>query len=147
MIRRPLPFAFATLLLLVAHPLRAQGNDAVRSIRSAFATQGTNERVTISGRATVAAGQMQSRAFEVAWQDTSGGIRIFSRTLDVRVREGDSLVAMGIVKRYRGDLELVATRVIVVPSAPRLIQPRDVAIDVTQLERYPGQLVRVRGRI
>jgi len=95
----------------------------------------------------VSAGQMQSRAFEVAMQDTSGGIRIFSRTLDVRVREGDSLVAIGTVKRYRGDLELAATRVTVVPSAPRLIQPRDVAIDVAQLERYPGQLVRVRGRI
>jgi PAS domain-containing protein len=90
---------------------------------------------------------MQSRAFEVALQDTSGGIRVFSRTLEVPVHEGDSLVATGTVKRYRGDLELAATRVIIVPGARRLIQARDVAIDSTQMKRYPGQLVRVRGRV
>jgi len=56
-------------------------------------------------------------------------------------------VATGTVKRYRGDLELAATRVIIVPGARRLVQPRDVAIDSTQMKRYPGQLVRVRGRV
>ncbi|MFL5619701.1 MAG: diguanylate cyclase domain-containing protein [Gemmatimonadaceae bacterium] len=147
MIRRPLLFALVPLGTLVAPSLRAQGTNAVRPIRAASAMQGSSEAVTISGRATVSAGQMQSRAFEVALQDTSGGIRIFSRVLDVRVREGDSLIATGTVKRYRGDLELVATRVTVIPSATRLIQPREVPIDVAQLERYPGQLVRVRGRI
>jgi diguanylate cyclase (GGDEF)-like protein/PAS domain S-box-containing protein len=147
MIRRPLLFALASLAAFAAPVLRAQGRNVVRPIRSASATLGTNEPVTISGRATVSAGQMQSRAFEVAVQDTSGGIRIFSRTLDVPVREGDSLLATGSVKRYRGDLELVATHVTVVPSAPRLIQPRDVPIDVAELGRYPGQLVRVRGRV
>jgi diguanylate cyclase (GGDEF)-like protein/PAS domain S-box-containing protein len=147
MIRRPLLFALASLAVFLAPALRAQGTDVVRPVRAVFATLGTNEPVTIAGRATVSAGQMQSRAFEVALQDTSGGIRIFSRTLDVRVREGDSLVATGTVKRYRGDLELVATRVTVVASAPRLIQPREVPIDSAQLERYPGQLVRVRGRV
>jgi diguanylate cyclase (GGDEF)-like protein/PAS domain S-box-containing protein len=146
MIRRLLLPVLVPLVTLVAPALRAQGN-AVRPIRAAFETQGTNELVTISGRATVSVGQMQSRAFEVALQDTSGGIRVFSRTLDVRVREGDSVAATGTVKRYRGDLELVATHVAVVPVAPRVIQPRDVPIDVAQLERYPGQLVRVRGRV
>ena len=146
MIRRLLLPALVLLVTLVAPELRAQGH-AVRPIRAAFATQGSNEPVTVSGRATVSAGQLQSRAFEVALQDTSGGIRIFSRSLDVRVREGDSLVATGTVKRYRGDLELVATRLAVVPSAARVIRPRDLPIDVAQLERYPGQLVRVRGRV
>jgi diguanylate cyclase (GGDEF)-like protein/PAS domain S-box-containing protein len=145
MIRRLLLPALAPLATLVAPTLHAQGD--VRPIRAAFATQGTGEPVTISGRATVSAGQLQSRAFEVALQDTSGGIRIFSRALEVRVREGDSLLATGTVKRYRGDLELVATRVAVVPSAARMIKPRDVPIDVEELAQYPGQLVRVRGRV
>ena len=147
MIRRPLLIALASLATLVAPALHAQESDAVRPIRMAIATQGTSVPVTISGRATVSAGQMQSRAFEVALQDTSGGIRIFSRTVNVPVREGDSLVATGTVKRYRGDLELVATRVTIVPGAPRLIEPRDVPIDVAKMERYRGQLVRVRGRV
>ena len=147
MICRPLLVALASLATLVAPALRAQGSDTVRPIRTAIAMQGTRVPVTIAGRATVSAGQMQSRLFDVALQDTSGGIRIFSRTLNIPVREGDSLVATGTVKRYRGDLELVATRAIVVPGARRLIQPRDVPIDTAQLQRYPGQLVRVRGRI
>jgi diguanylate cyclase (GGDEF)-like protein/PAS domain S-box-containing protein len=118
----------------------------VRPIRT-ISRDGTNERVTIAGRATASAGQMQSSAFEVALQDTSGGIRIFSRVLEVPVREGDSLIATGTVRRYRGDLELVATRVTVVPGAPRIIQPREMSIDVAQMGRHPGQLVRVRGRV
>ena len=65
MIRRPLLFALASLAF-VTPTLRAQGTDVARPIRAAIATQGTNEPVTISGRATVSAGQMQARAFEVA---------------------------------------------------------------------------------
>lgn len=90
---------------------------------------------------------MQSTAFEIAVQDSSGGIRVFSRALDVPVREGDSVVATGTIKRYRGDLELVASRVTVVPGPPRVIQPREVPIDVAQMRLHPGQLVRVRGRV
>jgi diguanylate cyclase (GGDEF)-like protein/PAS domain S-box-containing protein len=134
---------FATLF---ATPLRAQGADVVRPIRS-VSTDETRERVTIAGRATASAGQMQSRAFEVALQDATGGIRIFSRVLEVSVREGDSLIATGTVKRYRGDLELVASQVTVVPSVPRFVQPREVPIDVEQMEHHRGQLVRVRGRV
>ena len=147
MIRRLLLTALPLLATLSATSIPAQGADSVRPIRTVFTTSGSNVPVTISGRATVSAGQMQSSAFEVAVEDPSGGIRIFSRALDVHVREGDSLVAIGTVKRYRGDLELLATRVSVVPSAPRLIAPRDVPIDVEQMGRHPGQLVRVRGRV
>jgi diguanylate cyclase (GGDEF)-like protein/PAS domain S-box-containing protein len=106
-----------------------------------------NESVTIAGRATTSTGQMQSRAFEIAVQDSSGGIRVFSRALEVEVREGDSVVATGTIKRYRGDLELVATRVIVVPSARRVAPPREVPLDVSVIARFPGQLVRVHGRV
>jgi diguanylate cyclase (GGDEF)-like protein/PAS domain S-box-containing protein len=146
MISRQLRFGLPLLATFLAANLTAQ-EPTVRPVASVFATEGTNTRVTIAGRATAAVGQMQRGAFEVALQDGTGGIRIFSRTLNVPVREGDSLVASGTVKRYRGDLELVATRVAVVPSAPRVIAPREVPIDVTMMERYPGQLVRVRGRV
>jgi len=146
MIRRLHLAAVPLLATCLVSALRAQGADPVRPIR-AISTEGSNERVTISGRATTSSGQMQSSAFDVALQDPSGGIRVFSRLIKVRVREGDSVIATGTVKRYRGDLELVATRVTVVPSAPRIILPRDVPIDVEQMGRYAGQLVRVRGRI
>ena len=147
MIRRHFAFIVPLLTAFAWGALGAQGAGAARSIRSAHATAGTNESVTIAGRATATAGQMQRNAFEVALQDTSGGIRVFSRVIDLSVREGDSLVATGTVKHYRGDVELVATRVTVVPSTPRVITPRDLPIDVAQISRYPGQLVRVRGRV
>ena len=147
MISRQLRFGLPLLATLAAADLAAQDPSAVRPIRSALTTEGTNTPVTIAGRATASTGQMQSNAFEVALQDGSGGIRIYSRTLDVAVREGDSVVATGTVKRYRGDLELVVTRVKVVPTAPRFVSPREVPIDTSVMERYPGQLVRVRGRV
>lgn len=147
MIRRPCRLVLLLLVARAATDVGAQGSDAVRPIQSVLATDSTNQRVTISGRATASAGQMQSTAFEIAVQDSSGGIRVFSRALDVPVREGDSVIAVGTIKRYRGDLELVASRVTVVPGPPRVIQPREVPIDVAQMRLHPGQLVRVRGRV
>ncbi|HEU4722489.1 MAG TPA: diguanylate cyclase [Gemmatimonadaceae bacterium] len=147
MIRRPLTLGSSLVTLLAAAKLGAQDPAAVHPIRAVLSTDVGNTPVTIAGRATAAVGQMQRSAFEVAVQDSSGGVRVFSRTVDARVREGDSVVATGTIKRYRGDLELVATRVTVVPAAPRVIAPRDVPIDVSVISRYPGQLVRVRGRV
>ena len=147
MIRRHLALAFPLVTALASASLGAQGPEAVRPIRSALATAGSNQPVTITGRATAATGQMQENAFEVALQDASGGIRVFSRVVDVAVREGDSLIATGTIKHYRGDVELVATRVTVVPSTPRLIPPRELPIDLAEISRHPGHLVRVRGRV
>ena len=147
MIRRHFALAFLLIVTVASATLGAQGSGATRPIRSALATAGTNEPVTVAGRATAATGQMQRNAFEVALQDASGGVRVFSRNANVPVREGDSLVVTGTVKHYRGDVELMATRVSVVPSAPRVVQPRDLPIDLASISRYAGQLVRVRGRV
>jgi diguanylate cyclase len=117
-----------------------------RSIASALA-QAKGESVTIAGRATVDYGQLQSNLLDVAVQDSSGGVRVFSRTLRPKVREGDSVVATGTIRSYRGDRELVATTVAIVPAPRRTIAPRDVPIDVSVMSQYPGQLVRVRGRV
>jgi diguanylate cyclase (GGDEF)-like protein/PAS domain S-box-containing protein len=132
----------------VSTPGAAQQPDApARTIRAVLATEGTNTVVTVAGRATVGAGQLQSSGFEIALQDTSGGIRIFSRTLNLPVHEGDSVLATGTIKRYRGDRELVATRVSVIPSTRRAMSPQELTIDVTMMARHPGELVRVSGRV
>jgi len=130
----------------VSTPCDAQQPMAnARTIREALASEGTNTLVTLAGRATVGAGQLQSNSFEIALQDSSGGIRIFSRTLNLPVQEGDSVVATGTIKRYRGDRELVATRLRVVPGARRSTSPRDLSIDAKLMEQHPGELVRVSG--
>ena len=119
----------------------------VRPIAEAVATEGTNAVVTVAGRATVGAGQLQSSGFEIALQDASGGIRIFSRALKLPVKEGDSVVATGTIRRYRGDRELLATQLSIVPGARRQTIPRDLAPDAATMARHPGELVRVSGRV
>jgi diguanylate cyclase (GGDEF)-like protein/PAS domain S-box-containing protein len=148
MISRSLRFGCSLAAVLVTSTVcGAQAPAVVQPIRAAVATEGTNAVVTVAGRATASAGQMQSTSFEVALQDSTGGLRIFTRSLNLPVREGDSLVATGTIKRYRGDLELVATRLTIVPTSRLLIPPREVPIDVSVMGQYPGQLVRVRGRV
>jgi diguanylate cyclase len=154
MISRSFHAGLACLTALVATAssiATAQGAKAAapdpRPISSAIAFEGSNRLVTIAGRSSVNAGQLQSTAFDIAIQDTTAGIRVFARALRLPVREGDSVVATGTIRRYRGDLELVATRVTIVPGPRRTIAPRDVPIDVSAMSSFPGQLVRVHGRV
>lgn len=120
---------------------------APRPIASTYELEGENQVVTIAGRSSVNAGQLQSTAFDIAIQDATGGIRVFAKALRLKVQEGDSIVATGTIRKYRGDLELVASRVAIVPGPRRLIAPRDVPIDVETMSEYPGQFVRVHGRV
>jgi diguanylate cyclase len=141
----------AALLVTATNSALGQGAKAQppapRSIASAAALEGSDRVVTIAGRSTVNAGQLQSTAFDIAVQDTTGGIRIFARALRLPVHEGDSIIATGTIRRYRGDLELVASRATIASGPRRTIAPRDVPIDVERMSRYPGQLVRVHGRV
>jgi diguanylate cyclase len=149
MIRRSIHIGvLVTATLGTSSLCAAQGSTPqVRAIVEALATEGTNTSVAIAGRATVGAGQLQSSGFEIALQDASGGVRIFSRTLHLPVQEGDSVLATGTIKRYRGDRELVATRLRIVPGSRRPTSPRDVSLDAATMARHPGELVRVSGRV
>ena len=142
---------FAALLATTANVAAGQGaksgTPGPRPIASAIALEGSNRVVTIAGRSSVNSGQLQSTAFDIAIQDSTAGIRVFARALRLPVREGDSVVATGTIRRYRGDLELVAKRAAIVPGPRRTILPLDVPIDVSAMSRYPGQLVRVHGRV
>jgi hypothetical protein len=78
MIRRSL-YIIATVGATLGASARAGGAQAAaptRPIAQALATEGTNALVTIAGRATVGAGQLQSSGFEIALQDNSGGVRV-----------------------------------------------------------------------
>jgi diguanylate cyclase (GGDEF)-like protein/PAS domain S-box-containing protein len=148
MIRRSVHIGVLLSATLGASTLCAAQETAapVRPIAEALATEGSNTLVTVAGRATVGAGQLQSSGFEIALQDASGGVRVFSRTLRLPVKEGDSVMATGTIRRYRGDRELVATAFSIVPAPRRLTLPRDLAIDAATMAQHPGELVRVSGR-
>ena len=132
-------------------PLAAQAQASAPPASRAIADIVANEKqpgdVTVAGRASVSGGKLQATVFDIAIQDSSGGIRVFSRAKPASVHAGDSVVATGRVKRYRGDLELFATSVRVIPGERREIVPREIPIDAALIGRYPGQLVRLHGRV
>jgi diguanylate cyclase (GGDEF)-like protein/PAS domain S-box-containing protein len=107
----------------------------------------TGDTVIIAGRATAGTGALQSTVFDISVQDSTGGMRIFSRSIDANVIEGDSIVATGIIKSYRGNIELGASGLRIVDGAPRLIVPAELPIDQSQLPKFDGYLVKARGRV
>ncbi len=133
--------------LFAAVPDAAAQSAPVRSIADAIAKRNVDSVVTIAGRAVVAAGKLQSSAFDVAIDDGTGGIRLFSRTLRLDVQEGDSITATGTIKGYRGSTELVVTRAVVIPGPLRIVAPLEVPVDPAIVARHAGQLIRVHGRM
>src|SRR5205085_7695149 len=142
--------AFATLsaLLVLTQPARGQdAKESITDIAQAVKFRDANPIVSIAGRATVGSGKLQTGAFDVAIQDGTGGIRVYSRTPQAAVQEGDSVVAAGTIKSYRGNLELVATKVTVVATGRRTVHPLDLAIDTAMIARHVGEFVRVHGHV
>lgn len=137
------------ILALGALPLTAaaQRPRPVIPIAAAIKTVDSGDTVTVAGRATAGTGQLQSTVFDIAIQDSSAGIRVFSRTLDVSVQIGDSIVATGVVKTYRGNWEIIGTSLTVVPGVRPVMTPARIAVDNTLLPMYAGRLVKVRGRV
>ncbi len=125
----------------------AQKPRPVISVAEAIKTLDTGDTVTVAGRATTGTGQLQSTVFDVALEDATGGIRIFSRILDVNVDVGDSVIATGVVKTYRGNLEIIGSTMTVVPTPRVKLDPAPVAVDQKLLPTFAGRLVRVRGRV
>jgi len=136
----------ATLLACPALVL-AQTQRPVISIAQATRTLDTGDTVRVAGRATAGTGQLQSTVFDIALEDSTGGIRVFSRVLEIPVNVGDSVIATGVVKRYRGMLEIVSNDLHVV-DVPRVkMTPVTIAVDHEILPQFSGRLVRVRGRV
>ena len=118
-----------------------------RSIADAIAKRDTDREVTIAGRAVVSAGKLQSSAFDIAIDDGTAGIRLFSRAPQPAVKEGDSVTATGTIKNYRGNIELMVSTVAIVAGPRRTILPRHLPIDSAVIAQHAGQLIQVRGRV
>jgi diguanylate cyclase (GGDEF)-like protein/PAS domain S-box-containing protein len=125
----------------------AAGPKRAIPIAEARTHRAAGDTVIISGRATASTGALQSTVFDIAVEDSTGGMRIFSRSIDANVLEGDSVVATGIVKSYRGNIELFASGLRIIEGAPRLVRPAELPIDQTMLPKFDGHLVKARGRV
>jgi diguanylate cyclase (GGDEF)-like protein/PAS domain S-box-containing protein len=106
-----------------------------------------SDTMTIAGRATASHGQLQRSALEISVDDGTGAIRVFSRSLDVPIRTGDSVIATGNVRGYRGSLELFATAVRVVPGERRVVPPIPLSLEGRVGKDVEGRLVRVVGAV
>jgi diguanylate cyclase (GGDEF)-like protein len=115
---------------------------AVAEAHDAF---GTPRTVRIAGRATVGSGVLHARALDVAIDDGARAMRVFRRQPgSVAVAEGDSVEATGVVKRYRGALELEASDVRVIPGPRRIVPPLLLPGAVVE-PSDEGRLVEVHG--
>lgn len=115
--------------------------------RALAGTQPVADTVTIAGRATASQGQLQRSALEIAVDDGTAAVRVFSRSLDVPVRAGDSVVVTGSVRPYRGGLELFATTVRVVPAPPRAVEAVPLSLATPITRAMEGRLVEVTGAV
>ena len=124
-----------------------QGSVQPTSIAAALAAHKDDRDVVVAGRAVVATGKLQASAFDIAIEDGTSGLRLFSRSPRVGVKEGDSVTASGVIKTYRGNVELVVSSVSVVAGPSRLVAARDLAIDADVIAKHASQLVSVHGRV
>ena len=117
------------------------------SIAAAVGARKDNREVIVAGRAVVSTGKLQSGAFDIAIDDGTSGLRLFSRSPQIEVKEGDSVTATGTIKTYRGNVELVVNGVSIVPGPRRVVEPRDLPIDAEMIAQHAGQLIRVHGHV
>ena len=136
------PTAVSALAPVVARPAPPRA----MTIGEARHTIESGDSVRVAGRATVGSGVLQRRVFDVAIEDANAGIRLFSFGGQPEVAPGDSIEATGVVRVYRGTVELVVASVRVVPGARRIPVPvaiLDRPVDV----RDAARLVHLRGRV
>src|SRR5260221_2862162 len=119
----------------------------VRSVADAIAGRVTDMEVRVGGRAIVSAGKLQKVFFDIAIQAGTGGLRLFSRSPQADVREGDSVIATGAIKTYRGNVELAATTVSVINAPRRTVSAVEIPVDPAVIAQHSGELVRVHGRV
>ena len=136
----------STILALVAVLSQGGPERAPTPIARAIGAS-ANDTITIAGRALAASGQIQSNALDLNIDDGTGALRVYTRSAQPAVRLGDSVVVTGVVRTYRGDREVAAFSVRVVPSAARIVEPLATPIDDAAMARVWGRLVTVRGRV
>ncbi len=107
-------------------------------------------QTVVAGRALVGAGVLHDRSLMIAVRrDDGSGVWVFSRGVAAfGVRAGDSVEATGVLHRYRGTTEVVASSVRRVAAPPRAFAaPPVIPASSAPIVAAEGRLVRARGRV
>lgn len=104
-----------------------------------------NKKIMITGRASVDNLILNEQRLSVYIQDQYEGIQVFSGTLKVDIKAGDSLVVKGTIDLYYDKPEIVADTVYVVGGQPRVPNPISLSEVAANPEDYLGMLTQGRA--
>lgn len=139
--------AILAILLAPIAPLQAQKRASVPIATVLRSAEPPRDTVMVAGRATVASGILHTRALDIAIDDGTAAIRVFSRSLKATVTEGDSVEATGVLRAYRGNPEIVASAVRVVPAPRRPVAAFTLPVNTKAVSMNVGRLVKVTGTV
>ncbi|QXD16404.1 response regulator [Rhodocaloribacter litoris] len=120
--------------------------EARRDADGDFVPDRLGDTLTVAGYATVGTGILHGRRLQLFVQDASAGIAVFDEAMPQPVRQGDSLVVIGVLEMDRG---LTVLRPLYYHARPaRGTPPAPLALSLDEAgEAHEGRLVQVTGRV
>lgn len=106
-----------------------------------------DQKVRISGRASVDNLNFNEQRMSVYIQDHEAGIQVFSGTLEADIKKGDSLIVEGTIQLYYDKPEIIVDSVIVVDAPVKIPVAKSLNTIVEDPEKYLGMLTAGRGVI
>ncbi len=103
-----------------------------------------DQTVTVTGIVTAPDSIFDNRYTDIYIQDTSGGVNVFSYTLQ-NADLGDSVLVNGTVDWYRGKTEISGATITLLARSRTLPQPRVISCREMNSEQYEGELVAIPG--
>ena len=103
-----------------------------------------DQRVRVQGVVTIPPGILGGQFFQVAIQDETAGLMLFSYDLTMSLAPGDRVQAVGVVQQYRGAVQLQDIQIERLASGP-LPEPVSLPLDVATTWDHLGELMRLQG--
>ncbi len=106
-----------------------------------------NDTITVSGRVNVSSEVFRKDRLQIAIQDQTAGIVVFSLTPNKeKITAGDSIQVTGILSQYRGLTQLTQPQIQIIDTINRKI-PKPVTFKSNQQEELESKIVSLKCRI
>ena len=99
------------------------------------------EEVTVRGKATVATNVLNNQYLMLYMQDSTAGIMVFSETLNIPIKKGDSLRVTGTLKLHASKPEIVVDDLEILNSGDRVPEAKPLSQVFKNPDGYRGLLV------
>ncbi len=105
------------------------------------------QKVTVSGRVTVAAGVFHRSELRIFIQDGTAGIQVISKTISRNLQVGDSVLVAGKIGQNNGLAHIDAEQIIQYRGDSKTPDPVVVELTAANMESFEGQLVHFEARL